>query len=255
MMKLLDMFPNAEVLISLPTEELGAKLIFLARERIQSQVPATPRIHPDNFITEVSVALSSDRTGYPSTSHSEVLLAISEAWAWLEAQGLIIPDLGTNGRNGYRVLSRRAKAMESESELAPLSAARMLPKDLLHPAIAAKAWMPFMRGEYDTAVFEAMKQLEILTRSASAQNGELTAVQMVRKAFDVNSGILTDANAERSEKESLAHLFAGAFGVLKNPHSHRNVELTRPDDAASVILFASYLARVVEARAASLSSQ
>ena len=67
---------------------------------------------------------------------------------------------GINGRNGFRIVSWRAKSVEAEADLAPLSEARMLPRDLLHPVIAAKAWMPFMRGDYDAAVFEAMEQLE-----------------------------------------------------------------------------------------------
>jgi hypothetical protein len=32
-----------------------------------------------------------------------------EAWAWLEAQGLLVPAGDTNDRNGGRVLSRRAR--------------------------------------------------------------------------------------------------------------------------------------------------
>lgn len=203
--------------------------------------------------SEMESALTTGNSpGYPPNFRQQVLLALSEAWAWLEAQGLLIPALDINGRNGFRVLSRRAQAVEHEADLAPLSAARMLPKDLLHPAIAAKAWMPFMRGDYDAAVFEAMKQLEILTRKAADQKGDLPAVQMVRKAFHEDTGVLTDPDAETSEKQALAHLFAGAFGVLKNPHSHRNVDLDDPADAAAAIMFASYLARIVEARVAAL---
>ena len=50
---------------------------------------------------------------YPRQKQAAITLAFSEAWAWLAAQGLIVPAAQENGRNGYRVLSRRARRFES----------------------------------------------------------------------------------------------------------------------------------------------
>jgi hypothetical protein len=37
----------------------------------------------------------------------------------------------------------------------------MLPKQALHHRIAGTVWMAFMRGEFDVAVFQAMKAVEV----------------------------------------------------------------------------------------------
>jgi len=73
-----------------------------------------------------------------------------------------------------------------------------------------------------------MKEVEIAVRDAAGLQPADIGVQLVRKAFDKKTGPLTDPNAEEAEREALAHLFAGAIGSYKNPHSHRHVPLNDP---------------------------
>ena len=67
----------------------------------------------------------------------------------------------------------------------------------------------------------------------------------MRKAFNVDDGNLTDPNQQPAEKQARSDLFAGAIGSLKNPGSHREVEITA-EEAAEVIIFASHLLRIVD---------
>jgi hypothetical protein len=72
----------------------------------------------------------------------------------------------------------------------------------------------------------------------------------MRKAFDPAGGPLTNMDQEKSEREALAHMFAGAIGSYKNPHSHRTVSLSDVREAQELVMHASHLLRIVDARAA-----
>jgi hypothetical protein len=161
-------------LLALEPEELGATLLFLLRKRSFQR----NMFVPTNLNAELwpSVFLPGQQSPYLWNRRDVLDVALAEAWAWLEAQGLIIPAPDTNGRNGWRILSRRAQRFENESEFARYAVARMLPRNVLHPRIADKVWMAIMRGESDVAAFQAMKTVEISVRDAAGLGNNLIGV-------------------------------------------------------------------------------
>ena len=116
----------------------------------------------------------------------------------------------------------------------------------LHPRIAQKVWASFLRGDYDTAVFQAFKEVEVRVREAGNFASTELGTDLMRKAFGKN-GPLADLAAPDAEKDAVAHLFAGAIGCYKNPNSHRNVS-TKADEAAEMIVMASHLLGIVDKR-------
>jgi uncharacterized protein (TIGR02391 family) len=241
--ELVARLPEVDAFLALAPEELAAKMLFLMRQRNQSD------FHRDSLENELWGQIGPSAPSYPRNRQVEVHLAFAEAWAWLEAQGLLVPAEGINGTNGFRHLSRRARQFSSEDDFADYRIARLLPREILNTRIADPVWRALMRGEYDVAVFLAMKAVEVAVREASGLGGDgLVGVKLMRAAFAPDSGPLTDSQAEGGERTACMELFAGAIGSFKNPHSHKDINLGDPVEAIEAIYLANSLLRIVDSR-------
>src|SRR6185437_11075678 len=229
MVQLVELIPNPELVVALEPAELGLRLLPV----LASVRSPLPPLQPDHFLATIA---GSNQAGYPgqySTNYrGQILVALLEAWAWLEGQGLLVHDPRQAAPRGEWTLSRRAEQLAKEPEPHRAFSARRIPKEALHPTIREDVWSLYHRGKYDTAVFEATKAVEVSVRDAAGLSAKDIGTSLMRKAFDPDSGQLADMSMERSERDARAHLFAGAIGSYKNPHSHRNVALDDPDEAA-----------------------
>jgi uncharacterized protein (TIGR02391 family) len=252
------MIPSADELLSLEVEELAGVLLMYLKscEATRSGCFQNGLFNPEYLVS--SRQTTGHSPGRPEPDYGDkqpqVDRALIEAWAWLENEGFLIRDIVQPA--SWFWMSRRGQRITSREGFEAYRKASLLPKGQLHPLIAAKVYPAFLRGEYDTAVFQAFREVEVAVRAAGGFPAELVGVDLMAEAFRPvkNSnppssskppGRITDTVLPVAEQEGMMFVFRGAIQIYKNPQSHRNVP-TEAADAAEVIGFASHLLRTVD---------
>lgn len=248
MNKITTLIPDVDVHLQLAPEELASTILRLASQRLQNGMIHAQALTPD---LEESYG---NPCPYPANRRQEVRMAVAEAWNWLCLQGLLVPELDVNGANGFMRLSRRAGRLLDETSFKTYVGSLEFPKSLLHPSIAEDVWLDIVRGDPGTAVFKAFRAVEVAVRTAGKFSDKDVGTALMRAAFDVKNGPLTDKTLPEAEREGMAHLFAGSIGTFKNPHSHREVTIDDVRAAQEQLMVASHLLRIVDARVKALTS-
>jgi len=233
MMKpLQQLFPPLDDFLTLPAEQIAPILLEYLQQFGDS-------IHRYNLTLQ-----SSEFGQYAGRKYAEAARAIQEAWSVLHVEGLIAPSAGDTSNHQW-FITRKGKLIKNRGEYASYRHGYLLPENSLGPELEQKVRPLFLSGDYDAAVFKAFREIEVRVREAGGFSEELLGVPLMRTAFDIKSGPLTNQSRVEGERVATQHLFAGAIGIFKNPSSHRNVSFN-PEEAAAIIRFADYLLSWVE---------
>jgi uncharacterized protein (TIGR02391 family) len=195
-----------------------------------------------NFCTQAAKEYGT----YEAGPVMDIGIACSSAWSWLETNGLICRHPEQD--NDWFVATARGRIVRDHATVRQLISSEQLPETFLHPEFATNVRPLFLQSRLETAVFEAFKALEVTIRSAANFGDEMIGVPLASRAFHPEDGPLSDKGAEKGERVALMSLMTGAIGSYKNPSSHRRVAITA-EEARDMIILASHLIRITEARA------
>jgi uncharacterized protein (TIGR02391 family) len=234
MISLTDVLSTSDSLLALTPEDLGMVLIQISQTRNQ------PHLLLSDFVIPF---YSNNNPNFPYNTKKAVTRAVAEAWQWLLSEGLIIQDPEQSG--DYFCMTRKAHKLKTRLDIEAYQQGHVLPVSLLHPRLAEKVLPMFTRGDYEVAVFQALKEVEVTVRRVAELPDELVGVKLMREAFKPESGKIARTDLFAGEQQAMMELYAGAMGHFKNPPSHRDVKFRRTA-AAQVICFASYLLEEAE---------
>lgn len=249
--KLFEILPDAEQLLSLSAEELAGPLLVSLKNREKILPAGVIKYDIMEWEIEKGSSRRNPSLNYPRGSRDDVLFALMEAWQCLVYERFVAPRPthlagGTNiSPNITYFITRKGQKIQTLNDFEDYRKADLLRKHQLHDIIAEKVWSIFAQGSYRTSVLEAFIQVEIAVREVGGYAKGNYGTNLMRQAFNVNDGKLTDPQQETAEKQAMSDMFAGAIGLYKNPSSHREVEYA-PEEAAEIIIIASQLLRIVD---------
>jgi len=227
-----NIFPPLELMLEMEPEELAPFVL--------KHISTLGSINRYNY----TLSTNPDLSEYAGGNLRQVQENIMESFAWLERELLVAPSPGQTGE--WRILTRKGKKLLEEENFDAYKSEGLLPSDNLHPIIVRKVKPLFLRGDYDTAIFQAFKAVEVMVRRTGKYTKGDYGVSLMRKAFNPTDGKLTNTHSEQSEKQAMSDLFAGAIGLFKNPVSHRDIEGIKPQEAVDYISVANCLLKMVD---------
>jgi len=232
-------FPPVDVVLQMDPEELAVPLLECLCQFEEAK--------STGMLNRYTFTLQSNLQAYAQDNYDAIAKTITEAWVWLEKEGLIAPAPG-HQTGDWIFITRRGRKFRETADVRSYRAATLLPDKTLDPKLASKVSPAFLRGDYDTAIFEAFKEVEVRVRTLAGADKTDIGVNLMRKAFHPENGPLTDNTQIASERQAISDLFAGAIGSFKNPSSHRDVDFNDPAEVVELIMLADQLIRIAERR-------
>jgi uncharacterized protein (TIGR02391 family) len=115
----------------------------------------------------------------------------------------------------------------------------------IHPKVRARCGRNLALGQYDDAIFNALKALEEEIRFRISGTPEDIGVALVSKAMSPKNARLIFSGVI-AEQEAYHSLYRGAIGVFKNPLSHRFLDITDELRANEILGFVSLLMKILD---------
>jgi uncharacterized protein (TIGR02391 family) len=235
--------PTPDEIANLLPEEL-APYILADLAQITPNSMDRGRLNIGNYCNSFDGDIHGPMRSHQAREHTRQSLA--EAWTLLDTLGFIAPDTTQNGYGWCFVTRRGHEAAHSREAFERGRKASQFSATMLHEELRGAAYDALVRGNFQQAVAEAFRVVEVKVRNAAGIEG--VGATLMRAAFHEDTGPLRSDVADRGERQALPHLFAGAFGWVRNPASHREVPMDDVTHAIEQLMLASLLLRIADER-------
>ena len=121
----------------------------------------------------------------------------------------------------------------------------IIPSAYMHPEIMDRSFELMAKRQFESAVLQAYKCIEVKIREITNSSKDEYGVRLIRKSFDPQKGKLTNFELPIGEREAMSNYIAGAYGLYKNPCSHRDVNMGFYE-AFEKIVVASNILKIIE---------
>lgn len=121
----------------------------------------------------------------------------------------------------------------------------IMPSAYIHPHVIDKSFELINKRQFESAVLQAYKIIEIKIREKAELSNDDFGVHLIRKAFNPDNGILTNMNLPIAERQAQSNYIAGAYALFKNPVSHREVKMEFYETFEKIVV-ASQILKIVE---------
>ena len=116
---------------------------------------------------------------------------------------------------------------------------------VLHPDIQVRCWNLYTQGDYDNAILNATKAIEIAVRKKAQLPDEVVGIDVINLAFSPKNTLLQYSSI-KAEQEGMMSLLRGLIQVYKNPQSHRFVGIQDDSECLGILLLCSSLLFLID---------
>ncbi|RDZ33955.1 MULTISPECIES: TIGR02391 family protein [unclassified Haloferax] len=240
-----------------PTQSFGGTFVFSEWTDLQDVAELLQRYirEQDNQTRSITVPLDSG-TGFNSRL-GRYIEDIEEATFTVNDYRL---EVDANGHRGEIRHYRRSVDHEQQDRRGAMAFLDMVDElfqdtdeepilHLEHPDLRSDAVPEYVDGHYQSCVRTAFRVLEERIREEGGFSQDDTGMGMAQDAFSEDGGPLTFASVA-AEKRGWMYLYAGGFGALRNPPSHRDEESIDQQRAMQVLHYVDLLLNVLESEVA-----
>lgn len=123
----------------------------------------------------------------------------------------------------------------------------LMPESYVHPVIIKKCFALLRNHEYESAVLQAFKAIEVSVREKIEAPLDCFGERLLKMAFNPDDGVLTNFERPKAERFAFLNYITGAFSFYRNASSHRNVDMDFMSAFKRIVVASDLLTAVEDA--------